>query len=135
MNVLVTRNDHECNHTYLVRHWQCSWAFHVETDLPAPVLIYFRLVKSGPCLYYFHRNHVPWAVISACLFTCLLLILLLRFMLARENRRRETEQKDERHDVVFIIQELADGTMVEKKVDRAFLDLTDLQNLDFRYAL
>jgi hypothetical protein len=56
-------------------------------------------------------------------------------MLASENRRRETEERDERHDVVYITQELPDGTRLEKRVDRAFLDLTDIQNRDFRYAL
>lgn len=69
------------------------------------------------------------------MFACLLLLLLLRFMLASENQRRETEQRDERHDVIYIAQELPDGTRLEKRVDRAFLDLTDIQNRDFRYAL
>jgi hypothetical protein len=56
-------------------------------------------------------------------------------MLSSENKRRETEQRDERHDAVYISQEQADGTRLEKRVDRAFLDLTDIQNRDFRYAL
>ena len=69
------------------------------------------------------------------MLTCLLLILLLRFMLSSENKRREAEQRDERRDVVLIAQVLPDGTTLEKRVDRAFLDLTDIQNRDFRYTL
>jgi ACS family allantoate permease-like MFS transporter len=56
-------------------------------------------------------------------------------MLASENQRRDTEQSDERDDVVYITQEQPDGTRLEKRVDRAFLDLTDIQNREFRYAL
>ena len=56
-------------------------------------------------------------------------------MLARENQRREAEQGGEKPDDAYIAQELADGRRVEKRVDRAFLDLTDIQNRDFRYAL
>jgi hypothetical protein len=107
----------------------------VEKAIPTSVpLIHFYIifVLSLSCL---DRNHVPWAVISSCIFTCLLLVLLLRFMLARENKRRENQPRDERYDAVFIDQELADGTRVEKRVDKVFLDLTDLQNRDFRYAL
>jgi ACS family allantoate permease-like MFS transporter len=56
-------------------------------------------------------------------------------MLASENKRRETERRDERHDTVYISQEQEDGTKLEKRVDGAFLDLTDIQNREFRYAL
>jgi len=105
----------------------------------AIILIAYAIGNAaGPFMWkkaYQPRNHVPWAVISACMFVCLLLLLLLRFMLASENKRRETGQRDEGHDVVYIAQELPDGTRLEKRVDRAFLDLTDLQNPDFRYAL
>ena len=65
----------------------------------------------------------------------MLLILLLRFMLAAENRRRDAEKTEDSHDAVYIAQELPDGSKSEKKVDRAFLDLTDIQNREFRYVL
>jgi len=64
----------------------------------------------------------------------MLLILLLRFMLASENKRRDTEKND-KFDEIYIPQELPDGSVIEKRVDRAFLDLTDIQNREFRYAL
>jgi ACS family allantoate permease-like MFS transporter len=93
---------------------------------------------AGPAMWkkkYQPRNHVPWAVISACIMTCFFLILLLRFMLAAENKRRDAEKRDDTYDDVYVSQELANGTKEEKRVDRAFLDLTDIQNRDFRYAL
>ena len=130
---LGIRNDNERNHTYRIRDWKCCWTFHVEKGLPTTVfLAYSTFIKPS---YRCDRNHVPWAVISACMFACLLLLLLLRFMLASENQRRGAEQRDERYDVVYIAQELPDGTRLEKRVDKAFLDLTDIQNRDFRFAL
>lgn len=83
-------------------------------------------------------------------------MLVLRTMLALENKRRDAEQRDETYDDVYIKTKLDDGTMVEKHVDRvrlpfvstrmhdlvltlgffkAFQDLTDIQNRDFRYVL
>ncbi len=74
-------------------------------------------------------------------------------MLARENHRRDSSSHDEAYDDVFVTHVNADGTTQEKKVDKvsilrckchssltldilkAFLDLTDLQNKDFRFIL
>jgi len=92
---------------------------------------------AGPFMWkkrYQTRNHVPWAVISSCIGGCVVLILLLRWVLKRENTRRDAEQRDDSYDDVYITQRLSDGTTVEKRVDRAFLDLTDIQNRDFRYV-
>ena len=84
------------------------------------------------------------------------LLLIIRWMLARENRRRDAESKDTAYDDVFIEIMLADGTRVERKVEKVsdilvirgykyakprtpqlqeYLDLTDIQNRDFRYVL
>ncbi|KAF9564419.1 MFS general substrate transporter [Agrocybe pediades] len=93
---------------------------------------------AGPFMWkkkYQPRNHVPWAVISACTFTCAILLLILRFMLHRENQKRDAEKRDDSYDDVYVIQELPDGSKVEKRVDKAFLDLTDIQNREFRYVL
>ncbi|KJA27018.1 hypothetical protein HYPSUDRAFT_35538 [Hypholoma sublateritium FD-334 SS-4] len=93
---------------------------------------------AGPFMWkkqYQPRNHVPWSIIAACIGACTVLILLLRFMLQAENRRRDAEQRDDSYDDVYIKEELADGTRTEKHVDRAFLDITDIQNRDFRYVL
>ncbi|KAF8969716.1 major facilitator superfamily domain-containing protein [Flammula alnicola] len=93
---------------------------------------------AGPFMWkkqYQPRNHIPWSIISACIGACSILILLLRFMLQSENKRRDAEQRDDTYDDVYLKQELADGTNTEKRVDRvSFLDLTDIQNRDFRYV-
>jgi ACS family allantoate permease-like MFS transporter len=52
-------------------------------------------------------------------------------MLVSENTKRERENPDNKHDAVYIL----DESGAERKVDKAFLDLTDKQNRDFRYVL
>jgi len=84
---------------------------------------------------YQPRNHIPWIVISCCVFTGAALLFVLRTMLAMENARREEEIRDDKYDDVYIQREKEDGTTSDQKVDKAFLDLTDIQNRDFRYVL
>jgi hypothetical protein len=57
-------------------------------------------------------------VISACIAAGAFLILVLRTMLARENARREKEERDETYDDVYIQREKDDGTKVEQRVDK-----------------
>lgn len=83
---------------------------------------------------YEPRNHVPWAILTACSASCIILLLVLRCMLARENKKRDAEKYDSKWDDVVITREV-DGKMVEKRVDKEFLDLTDIQMRDFRYVL
>ncbi|CCM02234.1 uncharacterized protein FIBRA_04314 [Fibroporia radiculosa] len=78
---------------------------------------------------YQPRNHVPWAILTACWATCLVLLLVTRWVLVRENVRRDAEPHDPTYDEVYVTDE---KTGEEKKVDKAFLDLTDIQNRDFR---
>lgn len=103
---------------------------------------------------YQPRNHVPWAVLAACSFACMILILVLRYILSAENKRRKEEEYDDKYDNVFIVTKDADGKETEKRVDKvcllatmtphrekliitpqAFLDLTDKQNREFHYVL
>ncbi|KAI0647523.1 MFS general substrate transporter [Trametes meyenii] len=84
---------------------------------------------------YQPRNHVPWLILSVCWAVSALLLLATRAYLAWENARREREAPDARYDEVYVSETRADGSVVEKKVDKAFLDLTDIQNRDFRYVL
>ncbi|KAI0937981.1 hypothetical protein AcV7_003300 [Taiwanofungus camphoratus] len=58
-----------------------------------------------------------------------------RFILARENKRRDAEPPDTTYDDVYIEVVLPDGKRVERKVEKEYLDLTDIQNRDFRYVL
>lgn len=92
----------------------------------------------GPFMWqekYRPRNHVPWSIIGMCYIACPIILLIIRRMLAAENRRRDVEPRDDTYDDVYITVFGQDGKAVEKKVDREFLDLTDIQNRDFRYVL
>jgi MFS transporter, ACS family, allantoate permease len=62
-------------------------------------------------------------------------MLLIRTLLARENRRRDVEPPDDTYDDVWIEVDLGDGKRAKRRVDKEFLDLTDIQNRDFRYVL
>lgn len=104
------------------------------------------------------RNHVPWIVISVGWAVSGLIMLLLRWYLARENARRDEEEKQLRSSAPAsdadsstekAVEVIAGGAASEAdavyladahgaqvgKVDRAFLDLTDIENRQFRYAL
>ncbi|EKM55082.1 uncharacterized protein PHACADRAFT_208608 [Phanerochaete carnosa HHB-10118-sp] len=101
---------------------------------------------------YQPRNHVPWTVISVCWAMSGLTMLLIRWYLVRENARRDREQAaaasalreqqggkekheaDEEEDGEEVYLEDAKGEEIGK-VDKAFLDLTDIENRDFRYVL
>lgn len=55
------------------------------------------------------------------------LFLLLRFMLATENRRRDAAQRDDTYDEVYFTHVNEDGSTVEKRVDRVCFLLPDNQ--------
>ncbi|CCM05278.1 uncharacterized protein FIBRA_07490 [Fibroporia radiculosa] len=93
---------------------------------------------AGPFMWqaqYVPRNHVPWTIIGICYVCCMILFLIIRLLLARENKRRDAEPPDTTYDDVYIEVVLPDGKRVERKVEKAYLDLTDIQNRDFRYVL
>ncbi|OBZ75992.1 putative transporter PB10D8.01 [Grifola frondosa] len=94
--------------------------------------------SAGPQYWkaqYQPRDHVPWTILAVCWAVSGILLLVLRFYLARENAKRDREEHDSAYDDVYITQENEDGTTTEKKVDKAFLDLTDRMNRDYRYVL
>lgn len=62
-------------------------------------------------------------------------MLLQRWHLARENKKRDQEPPDTTYDDVWVKVEDEKGNIIEKRVDKAFLDLTDRQNREFRYVL
>ncbi|CEL62099.1 putative transporter PB10D8,01 OS=Schizosaccharomyces pombe (strain 972 / ATCC 24843) GN=SPBPB10D8.01 PE=3 SV=1 [Rhizoctonia solani AG-1 IB] len=75
----------------------------------------------GPQMWqeqYKPRNRVPWTVITICYVLCPLTLLSLRFLLARENKRRDAEPKEDNSGDTYIEETLADGTRVERKVDK-----------------
>ena len=81
------------------------------------------------------------------------LLLSIRVLLARENKRRDAEPLDETFDDVYIVTTDEGGNCTEIKVSKVricsvqqgyrlmqccgqeFLDLTDRQNREFRYVL
>ncbi|KAG0692259.1 MFS general substrate transporter [Suillus ampliporus] len=92
----------------------------------------------GPFMWltqYKPRNRVPWVVIGICHIVCSILLLTIRFILSRENKMRDAEPVANDFEEVYIEQVTADGKRIEVKVDKEFLDLTDIHNRDFRYVL
>ncbi|OAX32377.1 MFS general substrate transporter [Rhizopogon vinicolor AM-OR11-026] len=94
----------------------------------------------GPFMWkaqYKPRNYIPWVIIGACYVVCPILLLVIRAVLARENRLRDAEPiNDEEEDYAPVIEGITeDGNRVEVDVDKEFLDMTDRQNRNFRYIL
>uniref|UniRef100_A0A0W0GE50 Major facilitator superfamily (MFS) profile domain-containing protein n=1 Tax=Moniliophthora roreri TaxID=221103 RepID=A0A0W0GE50_MONRR len=113
---------------------------HTKRITTNAIILIFNAIGNiaGPFVWkkqYQPRNHVPWALLAAGCGTSAILLFVLRTILAMENKRRESEEHDETYDNVYITHIKADGATEEKKVDKAFLDLTDKQNRDFRYVL
>ncbi|KAH9942119.1 MFS general substrate transporter [Amylocystis lapponica] len=93
---------------------------------------------AGPFMWqakYRPRYRVPWTIIGICYVVCPLILLTIRRILSAENRRRDAEPLDETYDNVYIEVATPDGKSVRRKVGKEFLDLTDIQNCDFRYVL
>ncbi|KAJ7171155.1 major facilitator superfamily domain-containing protein, partial [Mycena filopes] len=94
---------------------------------------------SGPFMWkakYKPRDRVPWIINIVCYVACMVLALVIRQLLIAENKRRDTESLGEdKYDNVFIEKLTKDGSSMEKvKVEKEFLDLTDIQNREFRYV-
>ncbi|KAJ7615528.1 MFS general substrate transporter [Roridomyces roridus] len=100
----------------------------------------------GPFMWldkYKPRNRVPWIIIGVCYLACMFLLLIIRYVLAAENKRRDREAaervvggaQDDQYEH-FYVERVGQAGVVEKvHVDKEFLDLTDWQNRDFRYVL
>jgi ACS family allantoate permease-like MFS transporter len=70
--------------------------------------------ETLPC-----RNRIPWIVIGICYLTCPVLLLTIRWLLARENARRDAEPIEEEEE--FFIEKVSeDGTRVQVKVDKVW---------------
>lgn len=93
---------------------------------------------AGPFMWqsqYKPRNRIPWVVIGICYLLCPILLLVIRFMLARENARRDADPTVDEYEEFFIEKVSDDGKRVQVKIDKEFMDMTDKQNCDFRYVL
>jgi len=92
----------------------------------------------GPQMWlakYKPRNHVPWIVNACCYAGMIATLLGIRYYLVAENRRRDAEAVDETYDHVYIQRITEDGGTEKVKIDKEYLDLTDIQNRAFRYVL
>ncbi|KAI0273412.1 MFS general substrate transporter [Gloeopeniophorella convolvens] len=92
----------------------------------------------GPFMWkakYQPRDHVPWAIITAASGVSIVIFLGLRWFLAGKNAERDAKGHDDTYDDVYFEHVTEDGKKVRLRVDKAFLDLTDEQNRDFRYVL
>lgn len=74
-------------------------------------------IRLHSCLFTC-RNHIPWIVIGICYTICPIILLIIRFILARENKRRDAEPVDDSYDNVYIELVNEDGEKVERKVDK-----------------
>ncbi len=63
-------------------------------------------------------NHIPWTIIGIVYVICPLILLYIRILLARENKRRDAEPVDDKYDDVYIEVVLPDGTRTERRVDK-----------------
>ncbi|TRM58593.1 major facilitator superfamily domain-containing protein [Schizophyllum amplum] len=92
---------------------------------------------AGPFMWqakYKPRNHIPWIIIGICYACCIALLLAIRVLLSRENKRRDQEPPDLTYDDIYI-ERVVDGKVTQVKVEKEFLDLTDKQNREYRYVL
>jgi hypothetical protein len=54
----------------------------------------------------------------------------------RENKRRDILQQNETQEEYGYVERVeADGQVIQQKVDKSMLDMTDRENMLFRYAL
>lgn len=61
---------------------------------------------------------IPWIIIGICYIACPIILLAIRFLLARENKRRDVEPLDDTYDEVYIETSDADGNTIEQKVPK-----------------
>lgn len=76
---------------------------------------------AGPFMWqakFQPRYHVPWTVIGICDVICPCILLIIRALLVRENRRRDREQHDDVYDNAYVEGVGEEGEAVAGKVDR-----------------
>ncbi|KAJ7060462.1 MFS general substrate transporter [Mycena amicta] len=69
---------------------------------------------------YKPRNHVPWIIICCCFVSCMVLLLVIRWVLSRENKRRDRQGRSDvsMYDDVYIERLSPDGVLEKVKVDK-----------------
>lgn len=64
------------------------------------------------------RDRIPWIVIASTSFASGVLLLILRYILTTENKRRDQEHSQDMFDDVYINEVDDNGKSTEKKVDK-----------------
>ena len=103
-----------------ILHWKRCRPFYVASQvLPSvsPSLYLVCLLESNTSLV---RNHVPWTVIGVCHGVCIITLFIIRWHLARENRRRDLEPRDHTYDDNWVEIMRDDGTVEKVKVPKVF---------------
>jgi hypothetical protein len=68
---------------------------------------------------YKPRNRVPWTIIGISYVACMILLLIIRAVLAAENKRRDAAPKiDDPYDNVYVERLSSGGIMEKVKVDK-----------------
>ncbi|KAJ9119805.1 hypothetical protein QFC24_005518 [Naganishia onofrii] len=144
INSLVTGHTKKVSHPYAKNRAATSSPLVAicQTTTNAAFLVGYCLGNLlAPLMWldkYKPRNFVPWVIIIISYSICVVMLLAIRWRLAYENKQRDILQAEsgtDEDDYGYIDEVLEDGTTVTHKVDKAFMDLTDKQNLSFRYPL
>jgi hypothetical protein len=77
------------------------------------------------------RNHVPWIIVGVCLLTCMVLMFAIRVLLARENKRRDAEPRDDSFDNVYVVMIDKNGNRTEVKVSKVRARFNGKHRLQF----
>ena len=67
-------------------------------------------------------NRIPWTVAAVCYLMCMVLLFSIRVLLARENKRRDAEPRDNSFDDVHVVRIDGDGKRTEVKVSKVRAD-------------
>ncbi|KAG9318595.1 major facilitator superfamily domain-containing protein [Chiua virens] len=63
---------------------------------------------------YQPRNHIPWAVITCTNFASAVALLVLRHLYWRENKRRDSETRDEKYDAIYVKTDSGEERQIDK---------------------
>jgi hypothetical protein len=63
-------------------------------------------------------NHVPWIIIGVCYVACIILLFSIRVLLARENKRRDGEPRNDTFNDLYIVTSDKVGNRTEVKVSK-----------------
>ena len=63
-------------------------------------------------------NHVPWIIIGVGFLSCMILLFSIRVLLARENKRRDSEPREDSFEDVHVMKIDGDGNSTEFKVSK-----------------